>query len=72
MGIEKQVVSRRTTESFDGADNAPKRPYAIPTIQRMGNLYEVTLGGSPGGGDSGNPTEANLARRGDPPHFPMP
>ena len=61
MGIEKQVVSQGTTERFDGDDNALKRPYSVPTIQRMGNLYEVTLGGSPGAGDSGNPTEANLA-----------
>ena len=36
--------------------------------------YEVTLGGSPGAGDSGNPTEANLPGPPPPGHreFPIP
>ena len=33
-----------------------KKPYRTPSLQKFGNIREVTLGGSPGLGDSGFPT----------------
>lgn len=35
---------------------APRAPYAAPRIVPLGDLRELTLGGSPGVGDSGAAT----------------
>lgn len=32
---------------------AAGRPYGVPRLTRFGRLVDVTLGGSPGSGDSG-------------------
>lgn len=34
--------------------------YAPPELLRLGDLRSVTLGGSPGSGDSGAPTAQNI------------
>ena len=36
-------------------DSARKRPYKRPQLLSYGNLLEVTLGGSPGVQDTGDP-----------------
>jgi hypothetical protein len=33
----------------------PKKPYAPPGLREFGELRTLTLGGSPGAGDSGGP-----------------
>ncbi|HEX5717660.1 MAG TPA: lasso RiPP family leader peptide-containing protein [Thermoanaerobaculia bacterium] len=35
------------------ADAAPRRPYVSPRLVELGDLRSLTLGGSPGFGDSG-------------------
>jgi len=34
-------------------DAMPKRPYVSPSLVELGDLRSLTLGGSPGAGDSG-------------------
>jgi hypothetical protein len=34
-------------------DVEPRRPYASPRLVELGDLRSLTLGGSPGAGDSG-------------------
>ena len=38
-----------------GRAKLDKKYYASPSLISLGRLSTVTLGGSPGGGDSGNP-----------------
>ncbi|MCB1058117.1 MAG: hypothetical protein KDD11_21670 [Acidobacteria bacterium] len=33
-----------------------RRPYSRPRLEELGTLFELTLGPSPGVGESGNPT----------------
>lgn len=35
------------------ADAGPRRPYVSPCLMELGDLRSLTLGGSPGAGDSG-------------------
>lgn len=34
-------------------DDEPRRPYVSPRLVELGDLRSLTLGGSPGAGDSG-------------------
>jgi hypothetical protein len=62
------MTNERTTDE-PGADPRPapppagttgpgarRRPYAPPRLEALGDVRDLTLGGSPGLGDSGNPT----------------
>ena len=41
----------------DGTSKRPARaPYMAPRLENLGEIRELTLGGSPGAGDSGSPT----------------
>ena len=43
-----------------------RRPYRAPTLSALGDVRDVTLGGSPGMGDTQNPmTEGNIPFYGD-------
>lgn len=35
--------------------DAPKVAYVPPVLRTLGDVRDITLGGSPGSGDSGNP-----------------
>lgn len=35
--------------------STPKRPYRSPRLETLGDVRSLTLGGSPGVGDSGDP-----------------
>ena len=37
-------------------DEGKKKAYQKPVLKSYGDVRDVTLGGSPGGGDSGTPT----------------
>ncbi len=53
---------RRQSAHRTGAELRPlegRRPYRQPTLVRYGSLASLTLGGSPGVGDSGNPFAFN-------------
>jgi hypothetical protein len=39
----------------DGARGDDLRPYSPPRLEVLGDVRDLTLGGSPGVGDSGNP-----------------
>lgn len=43
---------------FKDAENAPSRrlPYSAPRLEALGDIRELTLGGTPGSGDSVNLT----------------
>ena len=52
-----------------------RRFYIAPRMRKAGNLYEVTLGGSPGSGDSVNTATTSVpsgGKRGSSPPFPHP
>lgn len=34
----------------------PRRPYTRPRLEELGTLFDLTLGPSPGVGESGSPT----------------
>lgn len=50
MKVDKKPVSK--TEK--------KRPYEPPVLQKAGNVRELTMGGSPGFGDSGSVGTRNI------------
>jgi len=52
----KNEVSTEETPACSGTTGDPveRRAYAPPVLMRFGDVRSVTLGGSPGGGDSGN------------------
>lgn len=47
--------SGRHAPEVRGAETAPKRRYCAPHLKVWGDLRTVTLGPSPGIGESGNP-----------------
>jgi hypothetical protein len=54
-------ASRRdATGQFSTASG--RRRYAKPALSSFGELRNVTLGGTPGGGDSGAPLTQNLRK----------
>ena len=65
--------SAKCDSSRRSAGDRLRRPYCAPRMRKAGNLYEVTLGGSPGNGDSVNTsTTQNQTKRGSRPPFPRP
>lgn len=46
-------VSRPSAEN-ENAVTTEREPYLPPRLQLLGDLRDLTLGGSPGTGDSGN------------------
>jgi hypothetical protein len=48
-------VEDRIPESSSAADRAARKLYAPPRLVCLGDVRDLTLGGSPGSGDSGNP-----------------
>jgi hypothetical protein len=45
----------RNARPFQPTDCSPdRRPYRSPRLERLGDLRNLTLGGSPGMGDSAN------------------
>ncbi len=50
----------------DRAASSGRRDYAAPKLRSLGDIRDVTLGGSPGMGDTQNPmTEGNIPFYGD-------
>ena len=47
------VVTGMSSEQRTSADALPRRPYVSPRVVDLGDLRSLTLGGSPGAGDSG-------------------
>lgn len=47
--------SQPTTAPEPAPPAIPKRPYRRPRLEILGDLRSLTLGGSPGVGDSGDP-----------------
>ncbi|NIU87997.1 MAG: hypothetical protein GWN56_12195 [Nitrosopumilaceae archaeon] len=45
-----------TKVSSKSSHMVKKREYKKPTLKDYGKLKDITMGGSPGTGDSGNPT----------------
>jgi hypothetical protein len=50
--------SHKQLNTFDlgteSTSNIERRPYSAPVLNRLGKLKKITLGGSPGIGDSSN------------------
>lgn len=42
-----------SNEQYPFVDAVPRRPYVSPRLVDLGDLRSLTLGGSPGAGDSG-------------------
>ncbi len=49
--MNDDVTQARTEPA---STTAPRRAYVAPAIARLGDVRELTLGGSPGVGDSGS------------------
>ncbi|MBI4819746.1 MAG: lasso RiPP family leader peptide-containing protein [Deltaproteobacteria bacterium] len=60
MIIQKSSVEDATILSESTQENvaagAEPEAWSSPRLSRLGDIRELTLGGSPGAGDSGNPT----------------
>jgi len=55
MSTKNEVSPEETPASSQKAgEPSERRAYAPPVLFRFGDVRSVTLGGSPGGGDSGN------------------
>lgn len=54
----------------DDGMNPSRRLYRKPVLEKPGDLRTMTLGGSPGAGDSGGGLETELLFRGSSPIFP--
>lgn len=52
---EIQQFNSKDTDEFEGKTHECSKPYNAPVLKPLGKLSTVTLGGSPGIGDSGNP-----------------
>ena len=50
-----QQFSSNDANGIDGRTDKDSKPYSTPDLKLLGKLSTVTLGGSPGVGDSGNP-----------------
>jgi hypothetical protein len=58
--VGQRIEGGRLEARFAKADH-PRRPYRTPALQALGDVRDVTLGGSPGMGDTQNPmTEGNI------------
>ena len=61
LGLEERTLTseaRTRAEPTLGPapeERAPRRPYRTPVLTRFGDLRDLTLGGSPGTGESGMP-----------------
>lgn len=51
----KKDQIKNTSQEDRGAESTNKKEYKMPKIIQYGKLKDITLGGSPGTGDSGNP-----------------
>ena len=54
------MTEREITTGMDSAgepprEQKPRRPYRAPRLEVLGDVRDLTLGGSPGVGDSGDP-----------------
>lgn len=55
MSTKFEVSTDETPASPEAAvESRERRAYTPPVLSRFGDVRSVTLGGSPGGGDSGN------------------
>ncbi|HSG31730.1 MAG TPA: hypothetical protein VLB82_09310 [Thermodesulfobacteriota bacterium] len=51
--VKKGITETKVAASESA--NSNKKLYKKPELKNYGKLKDITLGGSPGGGDSGNP-----------------
>jgi len=51
--VKKEITETKVSVHKSGKPN--KNVYKKPEIKNYGKLKDITLGGSPGGADSGNP-----------------
>ena len=75
MDIENSPANAGQERALGSSTPLGKRAYSSPTFRKAGNLYEVTLGGSPGSGDSVNTATTSVpsgGKRGSRPPFPHP
>lgn len=73
MQFDSSEKAIENESSHDG--DCIRRVYTTPRLRKVGRLYEVTLGGSAGTGDTGNPSLAKVpsgGKRGNSPHLPHP
>ena len=50
------MATERRAANQDGEPTTPRRlPYTRPHIEVLGDVHDLTLGGTPGIGDSGDP-----------------
>lgn len=52
---EETRTGRETASEGPPREAARRRPYHTPRLERLGDLRSLTLGGSPGAGDSTDP-----------------
>jgi|WetSurMetagenome_2_1015567.scaffolds.fasta_scaffold720791_2 hypothetical protein len=50
-----RAFEKRMTTPPDAPSGAVRKPYSTPRLIRYGDVRDVTLGPSPGTGESGNP-----------------
>jgi hypothetical protein len=58
MKPETEATAMRL--ATEGTPAPRQRTYARPLLEVLGDLRTLTLGGTPGGGDSGNPLEEDI------------
>ena len=58
--LRVEVASRAEDGRSERQPKSPREPYLSPRITVFGKLCDLTLGGSPGIGDSGDPLNFEL------------
>lgn len=54
MKIIYYYENNGTDSKMSGSRTEPRKPYRAPNLIELGDLRTLTLGGSPGAGDSGS------------------
>jgi len=54
--LGERKMGRGVETKFSKRANVGRLPYIKPKLIRFGDVRDLTLGGSPGVGESGNPT----------------
>lgn len=57
---ENRSIDTGAGAQHENTDSGAGRRYQSPQLKRLGKLSSVTLGGSPGAGDSGNPLSQEI------------
>ncbi len=68
---ERGIGGSAARDADRGDADRRRRPYRPPRLVDFGDVRDLTLGGTPGTGDSGNPTQKPFAFGPGPPGPPV-